>query len=107
MKNRPCGGINMMAALLAGERAPLRHRVKLGALHPTSRTRDLGAAEIDFHQLPQARGVIWILGLELFEGVFGHGALLYTLSFRPPAFGAGGAASGCNRGTHESSRSIA
>lgn len=62
--------IDVMAALLAGKRAPLRHRMKLGPINAAGRAGDLGAPVVDFHQLGEAGRVVRIFGLELFEGVF-------------------------------------
>jgi hypothetical protein len=57
----------------------LGHRVKLAALLADGAI--CGRAPIlDFHELGQTRCIVWVLSLELLEGVFGHRS--YPLPWR-------------------------
>lgn len=75
----PVARVNVMAADLAGICPPLGHRVKLAALLADGAI--CGRAPIlDFHELGQTRCIVWVLSLELLEGVFGHRS--YPLPWR-------------------------
>jgi hypothetical protein len=71
VKNGVRGWIDVVAALLAGEGAAFGHHVEPGQ-HTAGRAVNFRAAEIDFHQLRQARLIVGILGLKLLEGEFRH-----------------------------------
>jgi len=72
MEDRPGAWINMVTTFLTGKTSPLAHWIKIGK-RPAAWAMNVRPAEIDFHQLREARRVVWIFRLELFEGVFGHG----------------------------------
>jgi hypothetical protein len=72
VKDRVGARIDVMATLLAGEGASLVHHVK-SRLDTACLAENVGPAVVDFHQLREARRIVRIFGLELFEGVFGHG----------------------------------
>lgn len=64
--------IDMMAAFLTGVSLAGVHRVEAGLLYTAAGASDFRAAIIDFHELGQARRIVWIFALKLFEGVSGH-----------------------------------
>lgn len=72
VKDRVCARIDMVAALLASEGSALVHHVKI-RLDAARWAKNLGPAVVNLHQLSEARRVVGIFGLELFESVFGHG----------------------------------
>jgi hypothetical protein len=73
VKDGASSRINMVPALLAGIGPALSHRVEFSPQRATAGACDFGAAVVDLHQLGEAGRVVRIFGLELFEGVFGHG----------------------------------
>jgi hypothetical protein len=51
VKDRARRRIDMVAASLAGERAPLRHGMKFGSLRTAFQTVEFGPAVVDLHEL--------------------------------------------------------
>lgn len=72
VKDGPGCRVDVMTAPLAGVGPPLGHLVEL---HPFGTNRAIGflAAVLDLHDPAQAGRVIRVFGLELLEGVLGHG----------------------------------
>src|ERR1051325_10053293 len=71
VKDRSCSRIDMISAVLAGIRTSLVHRVESRPAGAT-RTNDFGSAIVNFHELGQACGIVWVFGLELLESVLCH-----------------------------------
>lgn len=71
VEDRVSGRIDVMAALLAGISATLRHRMEIRP-NAAGRTGEDRAAVVDLHELCEARRVIGILGLKFLERVLGH-----------------------------------
>lgn len=71
VENRSGARVNVVATFLTGIRLARVHRVEAG-FNAACRTCDLSTAVVDFHELSEARRIIGILGLKLFECVFSH-----------------------------------
>lgn len=74
VKDRIRAWVNVVAAFLAGERAPVGHRVEMG-MDAAAGAVDLRPAVLHVHDLAKARRVIRVFGLEILERVLAHSAL--------------------------------